>query len=220
MIWLLKYLEEEDYASAIALVNDHNSSMTDRKKMLLDYENGNLAAAEQKLQALPDAREEDSRFKQYYEIMLDLKASNHKVQDISEVQENVLLDIANSPTKTAYRAQALLYAAKGIEFPVLLPDFEGNAFYTTFKADASQFDKVRFFPNITKNLSYLNYRFGDDEKVDLRVYNLNGEIITSAILTGKGTYALNVTQLKPGIYFYTISQPDGTVFREKIVVIK
>ena len=218
--WLLKYLEAEDYTAAVALINDYYSSMTERKKMLYDYEQGNLAAAEQKLQALPDAKEEEYRFKQYYEILIDLKENTQKIYDISSEQEATLLDIANSKTKTAFRAQGLLFLAKGMEFPVHLPSINGNSAYTTFKAAMPQKTAMSFIPNIINDVAFLNHDLGNDGQAQLQIWDLNGKHAISAQLKGKGTYELNANALSQGVYFYTITQNERVICRDKMVIIK
>ena len=193
---------------------------SERKKMLYDYEQGNLAAAEQKLQALPDAKEEEYRFKQYYEILIDLKENTQKIYDISSEQEATLLDIANSKTKTAFRAQGLLFLAKGMEFPVHLPSINGNSAYTTFKAAMPQKTAMSFIPNIINDVAFLNHDLGNDGQAQLQIWDLNGKHAISAQLKGKGTYELNANALSQGVYFYTITQNERVICRDKMVIIK
>lgn len=40
---------------------------------------------------------------------------------VGTTEEAQLLDIAGSGTKTGYKAQAILFAARGTDFPVVLP---------------------------------------------------------------------------------------------------
>ena len=193
---------------------------SERKKIMYDYEQGNLAAAEQKRQALPDAKEEEYRFKQYYEILIDLKENTQKIYDISPQQEATLLDIANSKTKTAFRAQGLLFLAKGMEFPVHLPSIAGNSAYTTFKTVNNQGLKMPFIPNVISDMALMEYAFADSEQAELHIYDLNGKLLITQDLKGQGTYKLNAANWQQGVYLYAIARNGEFVYRDKFAIIR
>ena len=140
---------------------------------------------------------------------------------ITPAEQSLLTDIANSRTKTAFKAQTCLYVARGIEFPVLLPTDAGD--YTVFKNDETTAlqDKVSAaIPNPTANETSFNYQLETNETAKLSVFDLNGRLLHQNTLTGNGTYVLNTAQMPTGMYIYTISINGTEQTRAKLTIIK
>ena len=72
-------------------------------------------------------------------MLIDLQKDNRTLFDITPTELATLTDIANSKTKTAYKAQTLLYAYNGTEYPVTLPYLANgdpqNHWITVFKGN-------------------------------------------------------------------------------------
>ena len=122
---------------------------------------------------------------------------------------------------TAYLAQSLLFAAKGHEFPIQLPQIdglEGNG-YTAFKASSNIADAFTLYPNPTTTEAYFKYQLSQNETAKFMLYEINGSLKHSADLTGSGVYTLNTKSYKSGIYYYIVSINGKIVKRHKLVII-
>jgi len=80
-----------------------------------------IAIAQNLLNQINATKEEDIRFIELNQLLLNLRANGRTIFSINADEEQELLSIANSGTKTSYKAQAILFAARGTDFPVVLP---------------------------------------------------------------------------------------------------
>ena len=125
-----------------------------------------------------------------------------------------------------YRAQSVLYQARGYEFPVIIPPInDGDAYsYTVFKQDMSQNNLSTLVtalqPNPTNSEAQLNYNLPDKQTATLLLYDVNGKLIVSNNFVGNGTYTLHTNDLASSIYFYTIVSNGEILMRNKLVIVK
>lgn len=149
-----------------------------------------------------------------------MKIQTSLFKQISPAEQSLLTDIANSRTKTAFKAQTCLYVARGIEFPVLLPTDTGD--YTVFKnAPTVVNNKVgAFVPNPSTQQSQLSYHLNDQETATLSIYDYTGRIIEQTRLTGTGTYQFNASNYPAGMYVYAATIDGNIVLQDKLVIIK
>ena len=178
------------------------------------------AKAQQLLQQLPNNTEETYQYKRFYTLLSNLKAEHRNLINITLAEQNLLMDIANSRTKTAFKAQACLYVARGIEFGVLLPTDSGD--YTVFKnnEDAIVTNKVSTFkPNPTNSNAQLTYNL-EQETATLSIYDYTGHKIEQVRLTGTGSYQFNTTNYTSGIYVYTVNVNGNAILQDKLVIVK
>ena len=133
--------------------------------------------------------------------------------------------IVDSRSNAAYKAQAILYMALGYEFPVILPDTEGNYSYTVFKmANNSTLNNNKvimpFVPNPATGATQLAYNLPTDTQAVLTLTDINGKIQQKALLIGSGIYNLDTRLLSNGLYLYTVQQNGNMLLRDKLIVIK
>lgn len=154
-----------------------------------------------------------------------MKIQTSLFKQITPAEQSLLTNIANSPTEAAYRAQAVLYMARGYEFPVILPNEEGNYTYSVFKTatnnslNNNQIVKP-FVPNPTTGVAQLSYNLPTDAQATLTLTDISGSIQQKVLLTGNGTYSLDTRPLSNGLYLYTVQQNGNVILRDKLVVIK
>jgi len=134
--------------------------------------------------------------------------------------------IAHSRTATAYRAQALLYAARGYEFTVLLPDIgqllNTQGWQTAFKTNNTA--SIGFVPNPASNTASIAYNLsdaeGNSETATLHLYDTVGKLLHTQTLNGQGSYTLDLNSFGRGLYVYDISNSSRTWTRGKLTVTK
>lgn len=220
---LFAYIADNDYTAAYQLLHNYYSTMTQRKLVSLKIEEGKLDSAQLLLNQLPDNSDEQLQFKLYHNLLMDLKAEERDIFNLNEAEIDLLNSIANSRTKTAYRAQALLFVARGQQFETPLPaDEDGAAWHTVFKTNDhnSSAQVSDFAPNPATNSSQLLYNLAQGQTANLAIYDYMGRTIESQQLTGMGNYTLNMQHYTTGMYCYTLTI-DGTAVKSgKLLLIK
>ncbi|QQS30861.1 MAG: T9SS type A sorting domain-containing protein [Sphingobacteriales bacterium] len=146
--------------------------------------------------------------------------SNRTNFDITTTEEDQLLDIAESGTKTSYKAQALLYLAKTIEFPVELPVLAngGDTWYTSFK---NLQDKVSaIYPNPSNHTATLSYDLDSRETALFILYSPIGQVLNTATFIDSGEYLIDVHNYTASLYFYSVSINGSPVTVNKFLIVK
>ncbi len=222
---LRKYEDEENTTDAIHLLDAVDTRMT--KRLAIDF---NLQAADydrtnELLNTLPQEKLEDQYYRYVYNLLKNLKANGQNIRDITEEQVNQLLTIAESNTKTAYKAQALLYVAKGYEFPFEIPKMEGgDAWYTVFKNatdnSATTLPVIEFSPNPAKNKLQINYTLATNEQANLNLFDINGRLMHFLTVKGQGKQNISVANYPEGLYFYTLEKEGRILHRNKLLIVK
>ena len=139
------------------------------------------------------------------------------------MKKNLVTNLAQQ--ERAYKAQAILYMARGYEFPVILPDTEGNYSYTVFKmANNSTLNNNKvimpFVPNPATGATQLAYNLPTDTQAVLTLTDISGKVQQKALLIGSGIYNLDTRLLSNGLYLYTVQQNGNMLLRDKLIVIK
>lgn len=139
---------------------------------------------------------------------------------ITPAEQSLLTDIANSHTSVGYRAQAILYQARGYEFPVIIPPLnDGDVYgYTVFKQGTTLTKFGEFVPNPANGSTTLPYHLADTETATLHVFDINGRNIVLANLQGNGNYVFDAKNA--GLYIYTITINGNVVARNKLTIVK
>jgi hypothetical protein len=224
--WLITYADAGDKIAMLQLLDAMNSNIAKRMKVSYIAEESDSTQIAQLLAQLPQLREDDEYFDYFYKLLLTLQSEGRGYADISPDEEAVLLDIAYSKTATAYRAQTLLFAARGYEFGLDLPDLhqivQGANFQTAFKTNNTA--SIGFVPNPASNKATLHYNLSDAEgnpaEGILQLRNLNGREIYRHTLRGNGMHELALDYFSPGIYIYTLSNGAAVWQYGKLVVAK
>lgn len=149
-------------------------------------------------------------------IYANWRQTGRTLFEITPEEETQLLAIANSRTATAYKAQALLFVARGYEFAVNLPELDFN-WQTAFKAqpDATPLQEAApivsgFYPNPASHAIQLNYNLPANANTSIQatiqLCNILGKPVFTTTLSGSGVYTLPLENFAEGLYYYTIVQ--------------
>ena len=180
--------------------------------------------AESLLATLPQEREEQIQYRQLYQLVIDLQKANRTLFDLNPEEIVLLTNIANSSTKTAYKAQTLLYAYNGTEYPVILPYLADgnteNTWITLFKNDVGSTQIQPLTPNPSSETSYLHYEIAEQTTAVFELYDLTGRLLLQQTLRGKGTYSLSAANYSSGMYLYRISIAGKSMYQNKWLITK
>lgn len=222
--WFLTYLRNEDYQSALTLVHQYNNELMKRKLVPHKIDKDSLVYAENLLNSLDTEREEQLRYRQLYQLVIDVQKEGRTLFEINPTEIALLLDIAGSPTKTAYKAQTLLYAYNGTEYPVNLPPLANggiaNNWITLFKNGDNNSQIRPLFPNPCSTESNLSYSIADNSTAIFELYDITGHLLAQQKLTGKGIYQLSTANYPSGMYLYRISMNEQLLYQNKLVIAK
>ena len=225
--WLRQYQVDSNYVAAAALLEQNTALPGATLKLIQQYyDTENYTAADALLEGIDRSRLETDQFYTLQKMLIALKQEGKTLANISANQEATLLNIANSHTSVGYRAQAILYQARGYEFPVIIPPLsDGDAYgYTVFKQNMTDHTVTTIVsplqPNPTNNQAQLSYNLPDKQTATLLLYDVNGKLIVSNNFSGNGTYTLNTHDLASSVYFYTVVSNGEVLMRNKLVIIK
>lgn len=80
---------------------------------------------------------------------------------------------------------------------------------------------VKAYPNPSTDVVNILVKMNDDKKLKLRLYDITGRMIGNPIdVNGgqdKSTSVIQVSDLKSGIYIYTLSENNKVIFKDKII---
>lgn len=218
---LYALLAAEDHTAALLLIYDYNSQMTERRQISHQIATGQTADAQTKLNNYPSDNEEDQRYKEYQQLVLDLKMENKEYYEINATQEELLYDIATSKTRMAYPCQTWLYAAKGIEFPVPMPTLlDGSGgFNSAFKrSDELKISTIK--PNPTNGQFALDFVLAENEIGELNIYTSTGVLIDSNTFMNSGTLQLDSRSYSSGLYLCVVKVNDKVIYQDKLIVVQ
>jgi hypothetical protein len=218
---LLLVTQDSNYVAALGLLHQYNNTLL-AKRRLVPHKIGmdSTAMARNILEQIALDGEENLRYKQLYGLLIDLKESHRSIHDISPAEQSLLTDVANSSTKTGYKAQAILYLARGIEFPVVLPALSNGTgnWHTVFKTDTN--GKVStLYPNPTQSTISFEHQLITGQRGKLIIYDLLGKQISQHTFVGSGQQELSIAHLSAGMYLYTIQVDDLIIQKAKLVLI-
>ncbi|QQS30606.1 MAG: T9SS type A sorting domain-containing protein [Sphingobacteriales bacterium] len=224
--------DQNDTLAAEGLLEDLDTYFGDR--LLLNHYliKGNFEAANNILVNLPDAREEEQRFIQLYQIYTKWRLSDRDLFQITTAEEDTIRQIAATTTQTATEARTLLYLLRGEEYPIDLPpiadlidsslfqnvliNFKGGA-----AANAIGQTKVgNPYPNPVSNQISIDYRLPEQEKASISFFNVQGVEISTQHISGNGTLQFATDKWSKGMYFYRVMLPNNEIIYGKIVIIK
>ena len=221
---VLQYQIDSNLVEAQQLLEQNTGLAVAARKLIQHYyETENYATAHNMLDAMNLAEQEDQQFYTLHKLALALKQEGKSWQQTNDTQIATLLQIANSQTTVAYQAQAMLYQARGYEFPVIIPQLPNTGLQygaTVFKTDNSAELIQPFIPNPTTGVAQLSYQLPNKQMAVLMLFDVNGRLLVSDSFSGNGTYTLNKPDLANGVYFYTVTSDGDILMRNKLVIIK
>lgn len=221
---VLQYQIDSNLVAAQQLLEQNTGLAVAARKLIQHYyETENYATAHNMLDAMSLAKQEDQQFYTLHKLALALKQEGKSWQQANDAQIATLLQIANSQTTVAYQAQAMLYQARGYEFPVIIPQLPNTGLQygaTVFKTDNANGLVQPFVPNPTTGTTQLAYSLPIDAQAVLTLTDISGKVQQRVLLIGNGIYDLDTRPLSDGLYLYTVQQNGNVLLRHKLVVIK
>lgn len=86
-----------------------------------------------------------------------------------------------------------------------------------------QFTVSQNYPNPAKNITHIDIVMPSAEKIELKIYNLQGRLIQTVLNeymnTGKHTIQLDMSNYSPGVYIYRVLASNGLSATKKMLVI-
>lgn len=156
-------------------------------------------------------------FYNYYSLLWEVKNNGQSLDNLTNVQESALQSMASTHSSIAYNAQAWLELVTGIQESTLLPNYNNGG---SSKNSAVDFEEKAFYvsPNPISDIGSIHYKLEKREKAILSLYDINGNKIKSSVIKSRGSYSLDATHFKTGLYFYTIANEKGILHREKFII--
>jgi len=221
--WIFEYVKDSNFIAIKDLILSQNTLMTERKRIPEKLIEAELDVAQILLDQMLVSKEEDHWYKQYYQLMLDVQQAERSVFELTEDELVLLENIANSRTKTAFKAQALLFIIQGKIFLVDLPELpDGTLLQTVFKTETnlsqlSEEEKIfNVFPNPVKDQITLDFNKVKNGKIQL--IDVLGKTVLMKNIYESKQEILDVSMLGIGIYFIQIQLDNKEIAIQKIII--
>ena len=205
--------------AALALLEGSNSRYALRKLTNYHVAQGNWEKAIELLENLPLTTAEDNHFRQLNELLLNVSKDGRSFVDITDAEEELLLEMAYGETESAYRARNYLYMAKGREFPLKLPALGKSIHTAGSQALPDAEHKKGFYPNPTSGITNFEYELPKNTNGLLNVYDIQGRLVLSQSLKGTGTFEWNATSETEGVYIYTYTIDGKIILQDKLLIV-
>jgi len=216
-------VKDSNFIAIKDLILSQNTLMTERKRIPEKLIEAELDVAQILLDQMLVSKEEDHWYKQYYQLMLDVQQAERSVFELTEDELVLLENIANSRTKTAFKAQALLFIIQGKIFLVDLPELpDGTLLQTVFKTETnlsqlSEEEKIfNVFPNPVKDQITLDFNKVKNGKIQL--IDVLGKTVLMKNIYESKQEILDVSMLGIGIYFIQIQLDNKEIAIQKIII--
>lgn len=222
--WAKEYGMAKDTANLLAFLQELNTPVAQRYLLQYELQQKNLPIVNQLLQLLPLDREEDISYHYFYDLLYRLEQEQRTFFEITPEEESALLQIADSRSQTAFKAQTMLYLARGLEFEVTLPELNWQTAFKNGKPDNNR--TVLLQPNPAQNQVTVTYNLDNQAQspqaqVQLYFYNVSGKLVYQTTLQGAGTESISVNAFQAGIYFCQIIAGSGKILsHQKLVIVK
>lgn len=181
------------------------------------------------MNSLSDSNIDNYYFKQLQTIYRQLRQSGRSYMQLSPSEETIVRQIANSNTRAAFDAHALLYIVRGEEFEVPLPLLPNeiaalvgtnNMGSIAFKTANNTSNLLNIVPNPAANSAEISYNIGNDKTATWQLYNISGQLVIEKTLQNNGTLYLDLSAIPQGVYYYTLSNNENVLQSDKLVIIK
>ncbi len=210
-------IKEEQYEEAYLLLQQYVTKMTRRRLAIEKIKKAQYNDAEVIITELPNEKEEDYYYKLFHNLYLSLVKNGKTIFDIDTSQTALLTEIAQSRTKTSFKAQAWLYIVKGIEMPVMLPT---TNMQTSFKMGDNSANLYRFSPNPAANTTQMLLNLNTTQKAQLSLYNITGVLLKTIEVENTSVCNLDVSNYTNGLYLYQVKVNEEIVNKGKLTIIK
>jgi hypothetical protein len=109
------------------------------------------------------------------------------------------------------------YVKDGDTVGEIYPD---SYFITGIKSQSENFDNYIVYPNPTKNWLYFKPKklFVNGISYSIRLRDIFGQLVLEETGLRSSLYAMDISSLKSGVYFYEIEESSGNIQKGKFIV--
>ncbi|MGB1205289.1 MAG: T9SS type A sorting domain-containing protein [Chitinophagales bacterium] len=210
-------LNRTEVETLAQLFDKVNTRATKRQVVMMYAQLGNWEKMEERLENLPLANLEDEHFYEVQKMWCALKKNGKNIGQINTEQEAQLLDIAQQKTKTAYVAQSLLFVAKGIEFPVIIPyEATKNENNAIRQLPNTTSDKIMLYPNPATDKLYLNLE--EESNIWVTIYDISGQKRLEQSFENIKQCVLSTQNLQQGSYFLHLNDEKSSIVKPFVIM--
>lgn len=218
----LRELAAEDKKDEMIKLLEENVNRFTQQKLVPHYiREKEWEKALTTLDAMEITKQADQDFQAFHQLLIEIGQNEQNIQALTQDQLMTLREISNHLNKTAYNAQTLLYLSRGLDFKVRFPQEEVEAFNTRSKTSTTtpKESNITITPNPLTTKGYVNYQLPNDVQGNLSIYDITGRLMTQQEIQGTGSYNIDATTYKQGIYFCIISTPNEILFSDKLMIV-
>ena len=216
------YLENDQEAKAVALLENLQTTMS--KRWLVSYyiEEEQFAAANSLLSQWNTSTLKEQQFKSLQQIYRNLKEDDRSLKEINVFERTIIREMAKTYTRYGLEAQNILAFVYGESHAIPLPpipseiDIHRNSVQKHAEVTASHFSAL--YPNPSKEMVYLDYYLPASIKGTVQIFDMNGRLVLTRSMNGTGKLRINVKDLSSGIYFYQLSIDNVVEDRGKLMI--
>jgi hypothetical protein len=204
-------LEEE------GLVNHAKCKMVSMHIKNSDFQQADTLLTE--LEQNPDL----SEFCEFQRQIIDLKQQTEKcfVMVDDTVRREKIEEIAdrNDGSKECLVANRLLELVFAFVYEEERPDivFNKSMFVNEDDKMHSYEEYIKVFPNPTSDILHIEAGLTGDEKADVNIYSLSGQLVKSSTISQQKSY-IRVNEVDNGVYLIKITMPDGKIRFSKVMI--
>lgn len=219
--WYRYFIEIDEIDSALYVLEVADTEVTKRKQIPYKLAEGDLTSVSQLLSTLQRNTQAEQDFYDVHNLLLSLAQNNKSIYELNTAQYVILQNIAQHQTKTAYKAQALLYMADEELYPLTLPDLSflqigGNKHRGVIERNRF----MQITPNPILQQGIIHYILPDSQEGVLQLYDVNGHLVTEVTVSGTATHWIDTTSLSNGLYFCRLLVKGKILAQQKILITK
>jgi Secretion system C-terminal sorting domain len=164
---------------------------------------------------------ENVQFCKLMNCLIGMTTQNRSITQLTTPEVQIVSDVANSPTKIANTAQAIMEVATGQTFfhPIVKIPTGSNLRKgsTSSPLTSTQSPSLKLYPNPSKG--YFNVQYDNElyKNLSVEIYNMLGEKITTTTISNK---EMDLSLLENGVYFINFIDADNQLIDNQKLIIQ
>jgi hypothetical protein len=221
---------EERLREIIAFLNQGDCSASQKQCYLTEFyiANKEYANATQELSALTD-NIEDADYIKLFTNIIELEQTADPIQELAQnpAKQQPIIEVAEAAQRKqeTARAEVMLKRAKLRNYQETIEVLNGSSLRLTNQEEQETLNSklvtsntITVYPNPTSNEVNITHNLNlENGKVTFKVYNMLGVEVLNENLTSTNN-EVQLTNLKAGVYFYTVTQNNQAVKTDKLMV--